>query len=119
MIAKNYLNADEIRDLNRIVTMFLDVAEDRAARRRAMTMADWEAELDRFLKFNERPVLHDAGTISHDRMERVAAERYERYDSARQIADNEASNSEHDAELRAIEQLAISAPSTKRRKTGR
>jgi hypothetical protein len=105
-VAKNYLNADEIKELNRVVTMFLDVAEDRAARRRAMTMGDWESELDRFLAYNERPVLHDAGSVSHDRMEKVASERYERFEAARRIEEDAAANSEHEAELRAIEILA-------------
>ena len=112
-VAKNYLSADEIRDLNRIVTMFLDVAEDRAARRKAMTMADWEVELDRFLAFNDRSVLHDAGTVSHERMERVAAERYEQFDAARKAADDAEANIEYDAELKAIAQ-AVNAASGKK-----
>lgn len=76
MIAKNYLAEPEIKELNRVVTMFLDVAEDRAERRKTMAMSDWENELDRFLVFNERPVLTGAGRVSHDRMEQIAGERF-------------------------------------------
>lgn len=105
-VAKNYLHDDEIRELNRIVTMFLDVAEDRAARRKAMTMADWSHELDRFLTYNERPVLIDAGSVSHDRMERITSERYAQFDTARRGAELEASELEHEKELREIERRA-------------
>jgi hypothetical protein len=102
-VAKNYLTSDEIRELNRIVTMFLDVAEDRAARRKAMTMIDWGTELDRFLAYNERPVLADAGRISHDRMEQLTAERYANFDTARKQAVNAAAEREYEEELRGIE----------------
>ncbi len=64
-VAKNYLNADELRELNRVVTMYLDYAEDQARRRRPMRMEDWIGKLDSFLDFNERNVLSHAGTISH------------------------------------------------------
>jgi hypothetical protein len=108
-IAKNYLAEPEIRDLNRIVTMFLDVAEDRAERRKGMAMSDWENELDRFLVFNERPVLSGAGRVSHDGMEKIAGERFAAFDAARKAADLEASEAEHDAELKAVEMKVIRA----------
>jgi hypothetical protein len=104
IVAKNYLTDDEIRELNRIVTMFLDVAEDRAARRKAMTMADWAAELDRFLTYNERPVLTDAGRVSHGRMEHLTSERYASFDTARRQAESTAAEREYEEELRGIEQ---------------
>lgn len=116
-VAKNYLTGDEIKELNRIVTMFLDVAEDRAARRRAMTMADWEAELDRFLTYNERHLLRDAGMVSHDKMERITSERYERFDSARKAAEDAASAAEHETELHALQQLAEKKPRKKSKKS--
>lgn len=105
-IAKNYLTDEEIRDLNRVVTMFLDVAEDRAARRKEMTMASWEIELDRFLTFNDRPVLKDAGRVSHVRMEQVAEARYTSFDAARKTAELEAAENEHLEDLRRIEGVA-------------
>jgi len=64
-VAKNYLNTDELRELNRVVTMYLDYAEDQARRRHPMRMEDWLGKLDSFLDFNERNVLSHAGTISH------------------------------------------------------
>ena len=63
-IAKNYLNEDEIRGLNRIVTMYLDYAEDQAHRRQPLYMRDWRERLDAFLRFNERDILLNAGKVS-------------------------------------------------------
>ncbi|MDF3054701.1 MAG: hypothetical protein K0Q74_608 [Gammaproteobacteria bacterium] len=69
VIAKNYLNHDELTELNNIVTMFLDFAEDQARRRQAMAMKNWEERLDAFLTFNDRAVLTNAGSISPIRMQ--------------------------------------------------
>lgn len=63
-IAKNYLSQDEIGELNRIVTMWLDFAEDQARRRRQIFLKDWETRLDDFLRFNEREVLVGSGSVS-------------------------------------------------------
>src|SRR5262249_37558909 len=60
-VAKNYLREDEIGELNRIVVMFLDYAEDQARRKQPVHLADWQKKLDDFLRFNEREVLPDAG----------------------------------------------------------
>jgi len=65
-IAKNYLGEQELDRLNRMVVMYLDYAEDRAARMIPMTMKDWIEKLDAFLKFNDYEVLKDAGKISHE-----------------------------------------------------
>lgn len=62
--AKNYLDKQQIGALNRLVSAFLDLAEDRAEREIAMTMADWKTLLDQFLEFTGRPVLDGAGSIS-------------------------------------------------------
>ncbi|PIP02661.1 MAG: hydroxyacid dehydrogenase, partial [Zetaproteobacteria bacterium CG23_combo_of_CG06-09_8_20_14_all_54_7] len=62
--AKNYLSAEEIDHLNRIVVMWLDYAEDQAKRRKQVFMQDWEQKLDDFLRFNERDVLPNAGKVS-------------------------------------------------------
>lgn len=61
-IAKNYLNSEEITELNRIVTMWLDFSEDQATRRKQVFMRDWQTKLDEFLRFNDRDVLPDAGS---------------------------------------------------------
>jgi hypothetical protein len=63
-VAKNYLDEDEIRELNRIVTMWLDFAEDQARRRKQVFLRDWETKLNEFLRFNERAVLEGKGTVS-------------------------------------------------------
>jgi len=65
-IAKNYLNAEELNILNRIVSMYLDFAELQALNRKPMYMADWVAKLDHFLRMTERDILFHAGTISHE-----------------------------------------------------
>ena len=78
-IAKNYLNEDEIDELNRIVTMWLDFAEDQARRRKQVFMKDWEQKLDEFLKFNERRILPHAGSVSKKEAEEHARLEYEKF----------------------------------------
>ena len=63
-IAKNHLNEKELKDLNRIVTMYLDYAELQAENHNAMTMKDWVEKLNAFLQFNGKEILHNAGKIS-------------------------------------------------------
>ncbi len=83
VVAKNYLTQKELTDLNRIVTMYLDYAEDQAARHRPMHMADWIDRLDAFLRFNERGILTQPGTVSAELARRKASEVFERYDAHR------------------------------------
>jgi len=78
-IAKNYLHENEIDELNRIVVMWLDFAEDQALRRKQVFMNDWETRLDEFLVFNERRVLDHAGSISKDDAETHAKQEYNRF----------------------------------------
>ncbi len=78
-VAKNYLAEDELRSLNRIVTMYLDYAEDQAEQHRAMHMADWVDKLNAFLQFNGRQILEDAGTVSREVADALAHERYDRF----------------------------------------
>lgn len=82
-VAKNYLSANELHELNRVVNMYLDYAEDQAARGRAMHMADWAARLDAFLEFNERNILTHAGKVSHELAQRHADEQFQRFDAER------------------------------------
>ena len=63
-VAKNYLNHEEISELNRIVTMWLDFAEDQARRRKQVFLANWETKLDEFLRFNDRAVLEGKGIVA-------------------------------------------------------
>jgi hypothetical protein len=78
-IAKNYLNENEIKELERIVTMFLDYAENQAERHIPMRMQDWVKRLDAFLEFNEYDILNNPGKVSHDVAFRLAEEEYERF----------------------------------------
>ena len=83
VVAKNYLMQQELTDLNRIVTMYLDYAEDQATRHRPMHMADWIERLDAFLRFNERGILTHAGSVSAELARRKAADAFERYNARR------------------------------------
>jgi hypothetical protein len=76
-IAKNYLSKEEIGELNRIVTMWLDFAEDQARRRRQVFLRDWQGKLDEFLRFNEREVLSDKGRVSKADADARAEAEYE------------------------------------------
>lgn len=78
-VAKNYLVEKEIKELERIVSMYLDYAENQAARRIPMKMTDWVKKLDSFLKFNEYQVLDDAGHVSHEVAVKLAEEEYGKY----------------------------------------
>jgi len=78
-IAKNYLKEEEIDGLNRIVVMWLDYAEDQAKRRKQVFMKDWEQKLDDFLKFNDRNVLPDAGSVSKKDADEFAKQEYDRF----------------------------------------
>jgi hypothetical protein len=102
-IAKNYLNHDEIEELNRIVTMYLDFAEDQAKRRKQMTMQDWSERLDAFLTFNDRQVLTNAGSLQAAVAEKLALSRYEEFDAQRREAERLAADREDLAELEKIE----------------
>ncbi|HOI82660.1 MAG TPA: virulence RhuM family protein [Synergistales bacterium] len=82
-VAKNYLTEKEISELNRIVTMYLDYAEDQARRRKAMHMSDWAKKLDAFLAFNERDILTHAGKISQKMAEEHAQKEFEQYEAER------------------------------------
>jgi hypothetical protein len=78
-IAKNYLEEKEIDELNRVVTMYLDYAENQARRNIAMSMTEWVQKLDAFLQFNDYNTLKNAGSISHEVAKKLAEEQYEQY----------------------------------------
>jgi len=78
-VAKNYLAEDEIKSLERIVSMYLDYAENQAARQIPMRMQDWAAKLDAFLQFNEYEILRDAGKVTHEVAKRLAESEYEKF----------------------------------------
>lgn len=85
-VAKNYLSASEITELNRIVTMWLDFAEDQATRRKEVFLKDWAEKLDAFLSFNDRQVLVGAGKVSHKQAVAHAQSEYEQFAESRREA---------------------------------
>lgn len=114
-VAKNYLKADEIGELNRIVTMWLDFAEDQARRRKQVFLKDWEIKLDEFLRFNERGVLANAGSISKVEADARAEAEYEQF-AARRRALREAEGERES--FRLLEDTAKARPPRKKRPPG-
>ncbi len=102
-IAKNYLTAEEVDQLNRIVVMYLDYAEDQAKRRRPVTMEEWADKLDAFLAFNERELLTDAGKVSAAVAKKLAEDRYDEFDARRRTAAAVAADR---VDIRELERLA-------------
>ncbi len=98
-IAKNYLREDEIQQLNRIVVMFLDFAEDQALRRKQIFLQNWQTRLDDFLRLNERAILPDAGKVSREQADAVAEQEYENFAARRR------GELEDAGELEALKQL--------------
>jgi hypothetical protein len=82
-VAKNYLSQAEIDELNRIVVMYLDYAEDQARKRQPLYMADWRRKLDAFLQFNEREILQNAGIVSMEVAKRLAEAEYDKFHARR------------------------------------
>lgn len=111
VVAKNYLSADEVDTLNRLVVIFLEQAELRAKQRETLTLDYWRSNVDRLLAFSERPVLQGAGSVSNDQMKQVAHERYEQFDAQRRRAEALAADAE---DLRALEALERRGQDAKR-----
>ncbi|MEN8264708.1 MAG: virulence RhuM family protein [Nitrospirota bacterium] len=114
-VAKNYLNKDELEMLNRIVTMYLDFAEDQAMRHRQIFMRDWRKKMDAFLKLNERDILQNAGKVSREIAEKLAVEHYETFNHYRLNQEAEQEALADDEELKQIEKQ-IERPSKGRKK---
>ena len=79
IIAKNYLTQEELKDLEGIVSAFLEIAENRARRHIPMTMEDWAIRIDKFLLADDRDILKDAGKISHEIACDKALTEFEKY----------------------------------------
>ena len=98
-VAKNYLIEREIQELERIVSMYLDYAENQAARQIPMKMADWAVKLDAFLQFNEYEVLANAGKVSAEVAKGLAEEQYEKF----RVRQDREFESDFEAEVKRIE----------------
>lgn len=103
-VAKNYLTAEELESLGRIVNAYLELAESRAKRKIPMTMEDWATRLDKFLEFDERDVLQNAGKISAKIAKDHAETEFEKY----RIIQDCLFESDFDKEIKALEEQTIS-----------
>jgi hypothetical protein len=83
IVAKNYHRADEIAQLNRLVSMWLDYAEDQAQRKSPVYMKNWQEKLDSFLQFNQRAILEHSGCISMEEARAKALEQYQIFNQRR------------------------------------
>jgi len=101
LIAKNYLNENELAALNNLVEQYLIFAEGQAMRRIPMHMQDWIAKLDAFLNINDRDILTHAGKISHDMAWQMAEGEYERF-SRREIAEQDRIGNDFDSLLKRV-----------------
>lgn len=99
-VAKNYLSRDELSSLERIVSAYLDLAEDRARRHIPMTMEDWAKRLDIFLQADDREILTDAGRISAQIAKEHAESEFEKY----RIIQDKLFESDFDKQLKLLEQ---------------
>jgi len=98
VVAKNYLTAEELNSLGRIVNAYLELAEDRATRKIPMTMEDWAKRLDKFLEFDEREILTNAGKISAKIAKDHAESEFEKF----RIIQDRLFESDFDKEVKAI-----------------
>ena len=102
LIAKNYLSADEVDTLNRLVVIFLEQAELRAKQQKDLTLDFWRSSVERMLASNDQPLLNGPGAVSHEVMKTITAERYEDFDAKRRQQEAIAADAE---DLKAIEDL--------------
>lgn len=116
IIAKNYLQQNEIKELDRLVSMFLDYAENQAQRRRQLSMSDWKEKVDGFLNFNDYEILKGKGAISRKQANEIAKKRYLEFDEARNKQEALEADAEDLKELEAIEHEMIAEKKTGRNK---
>jgi hypothetical protein len=109
-IAKNHLSEAEITELNRIVSMDLDYAEDQARKRKPMHMREWAEKLDGFLRFNEREVLQHKGTITHELAAAHARNEFEKFEDQRRALEASQPSSDFDHLLDQTRRLDGEAP---------
>lgn len=104
-ISKNYLTADEIDSLNRLVVIFLESAELRVKNRNDLTIDYWRNNVNQLLTFNDYEVLQDAGSISQKAMEQIVGERYLAFDARRKAEDAAQADRDDLAELENMEKM--------------
>lgn len=102
IVAKNYLNEEELSTLNLIVSQYLDFAELQARGRKPMYMADWKAKLDAFLTLNDRDILTDAGRVSAQLAKELADREFEKYQNQQRKIETDTANEELDRSVKRI-----------------
>ena len=102
-IAKNYLDADEIDSLNRLVVIFLETAELRAKKRIDTTIDFWRENIERVIQSNDFVLLQSKGAISNMQMQSIALSQYEQFDSRRKAYEAKLADQQDEAELRQLE----------------
>lgn len=102
-VAKNYLNEEELKQLNLIVTMYLDYAELQARHKHPLYMKDWRKKLNAFLKFNERDILTNAGQVSMEVAQQLALNEYEKFNHYRLKQEDTAGDPDFDRLAKDIE----------------
>lgn len=109
-ISKNYLTENEIDSLNRLVTIFLESAEMRVKDHHDLTIAYWRNYVDSLLTFQQKDILHGAGSISSEQMEKRVESIYNEFNQRRKVLDAVEADQADDAELRALEQQILHRP---------
>jgi hypothetical protein len=102
-IAKNYLKEDEIDSLNRLVAIFLEMAELRVKNRQDIDMNYWRQNVDEIIQFNERELLKNKGEISNKEMEKIVQKRYEEFNDRRKKIEARLADEEDMKELEVLE----------------
>jgi hypothetical protein len=103
LVAKNYLTEDEIDTLNRLVVIFLETAELRAKSKQETRMSFWKQNVSQIITNNGFPLLTNAGSISHERMETRTGELYLKFDQQRKEREAAEADQQDEAELKALE----------------
>lgn len=104
IVAKNYLNEDEVDTLNRLVVIFLEQAELRVKNNKDLTLDFWRENVDEMLRFNDQAVLEGKGSVSRSDMEQIARGRYDEYDRGRRRLEAERADAEDLRQIEALEQ---------------
>jgi hypothetical protein len=102
-LPKNYLSEDEIDNLNRFISVFLETAELRAKNRQDITMAFWRENIDKIILLNDKAILQGKGKISHPQMEKKVDELFASFDAKRKVEEAKQADAEDLEELKALE----------------
>lgn len=102
-VAKNYLSENELKSLNRIVTMYLDYAEEQAERHQPVFMRDWVEKLNAFLQFNGREVLVHPGKVSAEVAKMLALQEYDKFNTRRLTEESEQPDNDFERVVKEIE----------------